>query len=231
MNTLDPINRTLIQDMSKLGVQMITPMPPPVNLQMQQKNNAFENEFLTELRDFMSEFAETDLNINSIEEASSMTKAQANYYVKLYQHILQEEAEMNKLCDEEIERTNKAINTFREKRQNEYKRKKSYFESILKDYAMNELQDKKTKTLKLPNGNISFKKQQPKFKYENETQIREFVKILQPELVKVDIVEKLDKTALKKRGEIKEDGFYLNGQKVESITIENQEDKFEIKGV
>lgn len=188
-----------------------------------------QNKFLSELRDFMNDFAETDLNVDSIEEAAGLTPAQANFYIKLYNALIAEEEEMNKLCDEEIERNKKAINLFREKRQSEINKKKDYFSGILKDFAMKELEGKKTKTIKLPYGNLSFKKQQPKYIYEEEETLTKIVKELNPELVKTTVTEKIDKSALKKNGLIKDGTFYLGEHAIDLVKIQPQDDKFEIK--
>lgn len=188
-----------------------------------------KNNFLNELRDFMNDFAETDLNVDSIEEEIGLTPAQANFYIKLYNELIVEEEDMNKLCDEEIERNAKGINLFREKRQAEINRKKDYFSGILKDFAMKELEGKKTKTIKLPYGNLSFKKQQPKYIYEEEEVLTNMIKEIKPELVKTTVTEKLDKSALKKNGLIKDGIFYLGDIAIDLVKIQPQDDKFEIK--
>lgn len=201
----------------------------PAAEEPKEEISAFEKDFLAELRGFMNEYAETDLNVNSIEEPSAMTKAQANFYVKLYSELMNEETEINELCDAEIERASKAVNLFRQQRQDEINRKKSYFMSILKDFAETELKDKKTKTLKLPYGNLSFKKQQPKFVYGDEDELKSLVKEIKPELIKTETVEKLDKSLLKKNGSVEDGNFYLGGTLIPSVTVQMQEDKFEIK--
>lgn len=194
-----------------------------------EPQSEFAKDFLGELRDFMNEFAETDLNIDSIEEPGSMSKAQANFYIKLYNQLILEETEMNELCNSEIERVSKGINAFRKQRQDEIDRKKSYFSSILKDFAIQELEGKKAKTIKLPYGNLSFKKQQPKYIYGDEDELKLLVKEVKPDLIKVETVEKLDKTMLKKNGRVEDGKFYLGDTIIPSITVQTQEDKFEIK--
>lgn len=205
------------------------PMVEPVKIEEVKLQSTFANDFLSELRDFMNEFAETDLNVDSIEEPGSMSKAQANFYIKLYNQLILEETEMNELCDSEIERVTKSVNTFRKQRQDEIDRKKSYFSSILKDFAMKELEGKKAKTIKLPYGNLSFKKQQPKYIYGDEDELKSLVKEVKPDLIKVETVEKLDKSMLKKNGRVEDGKFYLGDTIIPSVTVQTQEDKFEIK--
>lgn len=210
-------------------VETLLPKEEKVETPVAEPQSAFAKDFLGELRDFMNEFAETDLNVDSIEEPSSMSKAQANFYIKLYNQLILEETEMNELCDSEIERVAKGVNAFRKQRQDEIDRKKLYFSSILKDFAMQELEGKKAKTIKLPYGNLSFKKQQPKYIYGDEDELKSLVKEVNPDLIKVETVEKLDKSMLKKNGRVEDGKFYLGDTIIPSVTVQIQEDKFEIK--
>lgn len=211
--------------LSKLNPEPVEAITAP----QEESQSTFAQNFLGELRDFMNDFAETDLNVESIEEPGDMTKAQANFYIKLYNELLNEEAEMNQLCDDEIRRNTEAINLFRKQRQDELDRKKFYFQSILKEFAAKELDGKKTKTVKLPYGNLSFKKQQPKFIYEDEDELKNIIRHIDPELIEIKTVEKVDKTKMKKLGEIKDGKFFLGGEEISSVKIEVLDDKFEIK--
>lgn len=187
-----------------------------------------QSEFLGELRDFMQEFAETDLSIDSIDEPREMSKEQANFYVKLYTQLLKEEKEIEDLCEKEIQRTLKSINLFKEKQLKSIKSKKEHFADILREYAANELQGKKTKSLKLPFGTIAFKKQQPTFTYNSEEDIIKVLKEIKPELVKIKTTESIDKTLLKKEGTIVGTKLHL-GDKELNVDVEIKEDKFEVK--
>lgn len=235
---MEQIQTTSSKPMPPMGAPMhpfssrpnkVVPIVDHTKTEEVKPQSTFANDFLSELRDFMNDFAETDLNIDTIDEPAAMSKSQANFYIKLYNQLLLEETEMNELCDAEIERTKKSINLFREKRQIEIDRKKEYFTSILKEYAMTELDGKKAKTIKLPYGNLSFKKQQPKYDYGDENELKAIVKEISPELIKVETVEKLDKTSLKKNGIVKDGQFYLGDTIIPGITVKPQDDKFEIK--
>lgn len=187
------------------------------------------NEFLSDLRDFMNDFAATDLNIDSIEEPRLMTKEQANFYVKLFQQVVNEEIEVNALCDAELERTTRSINAFRDKKLVEINRKKEHFVSILQQYAASELEGKKTKTLKLPYGNLSFKKQQPKYNYGCDEELVLALKESRPDLVNIKTTESVNKTLLKKEGTVFDGKLYLGEFVVPGVTVQEQEPKFEIK--
>lgn len=210
-------------------METLLPKEEPKITQEIALESDFAKDFLGELRDFMNDFAETDLNVDSIEEQGGMSKSQANFYVKLYNQLILEENEMNELCNSEIERVTKSVNLFRQNRQDEIDRKKSYFASLLKDFAAQELEGKKAKTIKLPYGNLSFKKQQPKYIYGDEDLLKQTVKEINPDLIKVETVEKLDKSTLKKNGRVENGQFYLGDTLIPSVVVEVQEDRFEIK--
>lgn len=196
---------------------------------MEPKEEKIDNDFMHELRSFMHEFEATDLNIDSIEEPASMTMQQANFYLKMYNESLLEEQNINELCDSEIERVTRGVNAFRESRLKEVNRKKNYFNSILEQFALSELQGKKAKSLKLPYGVLSFRKQSPKYKYESEKEILETLKEHNPDMININTTESINKVLLKKEGTIFNGKLYLGNVLVPGISIEEQENKFEIK--
>lgn len=186
-------------------------------------------DYLAEIRDYMDEYYQQDLNLNEVETPEQMNKHQANFYIMLYKRIIEEETEMNSICDEELKRLSNSINEYRDKRQREFDYKKQYFITILQQYAISELEGKNAKSVKLPYGNLSFKKQQNKYVYEDEVSIKDFLKNNVPELIKVETVEKLDKAGLKKTAKVIDGKLYINGTLIPDVHVEVLEDKFEIK--
>lgn len=188
-------------------------------------------QFASELRDFMNDFLEDDLGIDAYEEPTDISKSQANYYVKLYNEVVKEETELNELCEQEIERTKKAVEKFLEERMKAINHKKNYFAAILKEFARKELEGKKTKTVKLPYGSIGFKSQQPKIDYGDDAVLIGFIKDigLQEKLVTEEVKLKLNKTQLKKECMIKDGMMFLGDVALPNVIVQQQEDKFEIK--
>lgn len=208
---------------------------PPVPFQLnkveekQEDSVVTNNEFLSELREFMNDFAANDLGISSINEPNVMSKEQANFYVKLYTQLVSEEHEVNSLCDAELNRVSRSINEFRDKKLKELSSKKKYISDILQQYAAAELKDKKTKTIKLPYGNLSFKKQQPKYTYASDEELVLAMKGIKPELIKTKITESVDKTLLKKEAIVSDGQVYIGEHLVPGVTVQEQDPKFEIK--
>jgi len=105
-----------------------------------------------------------------------------------------------------------------------------YFQGLLSYYALSKREeDPKFKTLKLPNGAIKFRKQQPKYNYDDEV-LTEHLKLTgRDDLIKVK--ESPDKTAVKKSFKI-HDGKLVNpetGEFVEGVTVEQREDAFKVE--
>lgn len=188
-----------------------------------------EQTFMAELREHMNEFAINELDLGGFETGvSEMTKSKANYFVKLYNDACKEEDEINHFCDMEIDRVKRGINDFRESKIKVTSQKKEWLLDILREYARVELEGKKSKTLSLPYGKLSFRSQQPKIDYDEEEVIA-FLKEHKPELVTTEIKEKVSKSQLKKESRIESGMLIINDVVVPTATVQDQEDKFEIK--
>lgn len=105
-----------------------------------------------------------------------------------------------------------------------------YFQSLLAEYAFNlKKQDPKMKTVKLPNGNLSFRKQQPQWNLDDETVLQALKKSNRTDLIKV--TEKPMLADIKKVFVVVE-GKAVDpdtGEVVEGITIEERQEKFGVK--
>ena len=118
-----------------------------------------------------------------------------------------------------------------DKQINSYMNQKAYYNRALEDFARRELENSNKKSIKLPSGTISIKKQQPHYNYQDDT-ILEWLQEYCPDLVKTVIPEpkhSIDKKELKKRTVIDEGVLYLNGIEVPGVIVEIREDKFEVK--
>lgn len=191
--------------------------------------NDIEINFLSELKEFMYDFAKDELDIESINEPTQISMSQANYFVKMYNELIRQKEEVDKLCDEEIDRTKRAVEIYRESRTKTINGQLSFFENILKQYLIAETENKKSKSIKLPYGTISLRKQQPKYEYKEEKDIIEFIKNLNTEFISSKVVESLDKKAIKQNGQVKNGRLYIDGVLVPNVEINEQEQKFEVK--
>lgn len=105
-----------------------------------------------------------------------------------------------------------------------------YFQGLLSYYALSKREaDPKFKSLKLPNGKIAFRKQQPKWSLDEEKVIQSLKDANASDLIKV--TEKPKLADIKKAFQVK-DGKAIDmetGEVVEGITIEDQPDTFGVK--
>ena len=199
----------------------------PIKAKEEESLN-MNNEFMSELRDFMNDFIGTELDTDNMDEPTLITKEQANFYIKLFNEVVKEEIETEELCKSEIDRVTRGITEFKDKKLSELNKKKEYFSSILQQYASAELEGKKIKTIKLPYGSVSFKKQQPKYIYAADEELVLAMKSINPELITTKITESVNKAQLKKEGTVK-DGKLFIGDKELPISVQEQDHKFEIK--
>ena len=103
---------------------------------------------------------------------------------------------------------------------------------MLESYAQHALEGKKTKTLKLPHGKMSFKKQQSIITTTDET--KAWLLKNKPELINTKIEQNIKMTYLKKDMFVNDSNvMYLEvgnvHMEVPGVTITERPDKFEIK--
>ena len=101
-----------------------------------------------------------------------------------------------------------------------------YYKNLLEEYAHNQLDNSKKKSLKLIEGIISFRAQQPTINYDEETMIN-YLKEHNNNCLRTTF--KVDKKELKNLGQIKDNNFYFNDQLLDFVNVENKEPTFSIK--
>ena len=131
----------------------------------------------------------------------------------------------NALAQAEIDK----IEDWREQENEKSQTSIDYFQSLLAQYALEQRErDPKFKSLNLPNGRIGFRKRQPKWIYDND-------KVIET-LEKANLTDFIRVTKAPSKADIKK-AFDVNGDKVinpdtgeiiEGITVENQEDSFNV---
>ena len=199
-------------------------------MQNTDKNKNNDEQFiLKDLDDFME--GELENEITDIDENTKIDDYKANIFLKLYLNLEEEKNSIDKICDREIKRATASIEEYKNKMHEEIEKKQSFFRIILKKFLEEKLQDRKTKskTVKLPYGNLSVRKNAPKIIYENEDGIMEFLKNNASDLILTKKIESIDKKNLKAKTVVDGNNLSINGKIIPYIKIEEQEDKFEIK--
>ena len=155
-------------------------------------------------------------------------KSDADFYLRQINKLKQQKEEINEFVDQEIERQLRLYQEYREDRMRPLDNQIAFYENALKTFAMNEYAETNKKTIKLPNGTLAIKKQQPKYVY-NDEQVLEF---LQENNYKDYIRTKaeVNKKDLKKNAIVNnKNELVIDGKVVPGVTVIPQEDKFEVK--
>ena len=155
-------------------------------------------------------------------------KSDADFYLRQINKLKQQKEEINEFVDQEIERQLRLYQKYREDRMRPLDNQIAFYENALKTFAMNEYAETNKKTIKLPNGTLAIKKQQPKYVY-NDEQVLEF---LQENNYKDYIRTKaeVNKKDLKKNAIVNNNNeLIIDGKVVPGVTVIPQEDKFEVK--
>lgn len=155
-------------------------------------------------------------------------KSDADFYLRQINKLKQQKEEINEFVDQEIERQLRLYQEYREDRMRPLDNQIAFYENALKTFAMNEYAETNKKTIKLPNGTLAIKKQQPKYVY-NDEQVLEF---LQENNYKDYIRTKaeVNKKDLKKNAIVNNNNeLIIDGKVVPGVTVIPQEDKFEVR--
>lgn len=155
-------------------------------------------------------------------------KSDADFYLRQINKLKQQKEEINEFVDQEIERQLRLYQEYREDRMRPLDNQIAFYENALKTFAMNEYAETNKKTIKLPNGTLAIKKQQPKYVY-NDEQVLEF---LQENNYKDYIRTKaeVNKKDLKKNAIVNNNNeLVIDGKVVPGVTVIPQEDKFEVR--
>lgn len=155
-------------------------------------------------------------------------KSDADFYLRQINKLKQQKEEINEFVDQEIERQLRLYQEYREDRMRPLDNQIAFYENALKTFAMNEYAETNKKTIKLPNGTLAIKKQQPKYVYDDE-QVLEF---LQENNYKDYIRTKaeVNKKDLKKNATVNNNNeLIIDGKVVPGVVVIPQEDKFEVK--
>lgn len=154
-------------------------------------------------------------------------KSDADFYLKQINKLKQQKEEINKFVDQEVERQLKLYQEYREDRVRPLDNQIAYYEEALRTFTLNEYAENNKKTIKLPNGTLTIKKQQPKYIYDDK-QVLEF---LQQNKLNDYIRTKteVNKKDLKKNATVNNNNeLIIDNKIVPGVVVVPQEDKFEV---
>ena len=149
----------------------------------------------------------------------------ANWALKKIKQLKADQEYNIKFAEEEIHQIEQWLESINKPLQDSI----DHFRSMLGAYAMNKREeDPEFKTSKLPNGTFRFKKQQPKYTYDDKALLEYLKKSEETDLIRIK--EEPNKSAIKKLFPV-QDGKLVNlgtGEIIDGVTVEDREDKFEV---
>ncbi|GAB7387410.1 hypothetical protein BSNK01_12460 [Bacillaceae bacterium] len=151
---------------------------------------------------------------------------QANWAFRKLAALHAKEQEVKRLAEAERQR----INAFEERELNSIQRQREFFHSLLTEYATKEREKDPMFKAKTPYGSISFRKQQPKWEYNDDVLVQSLESIGRDDLIRIkkepNKNEIKDKLVVTKKGEVIDPE---TGSKVEGVIVTPQSDKLIIK--
>lgn len=174
----------------------------------------------------------SELVVNELQELQEEHKGfkvtdleSANWCFRKKAAIEQQKAEYKALAEKEIER----INAWLSKELNSLDMQESFFDGLLYEYAAEQRRNNPKWKASTPYGKITFRKQQPKWNYEDETILKALKRSNMLEFIKT--TEEVKKAELKKVcGVINGKAVRVDtGEIIEGITVEEQGEAIKIE--
>ena len=150
----------------------------------------------------------------------------ANWALKKIRQLNKKKQKNEEFAEKEINEIKKWLDQENSKLEDSIE----YFESLLTEYAMKlKEQDEDLKTKNLPAGKIQFRKQQPKWNYDNKELLESVKSAGLNDLVKVK--ERVDKRKLKNQVEVAGDKVIntKTGEVIDGVEVKERGEKFKIK--
>ena len=189
--------------------------------------------FIDELEQFMLKAEVEELKVKlaeDVEEDGTLlvkNNSDADFYLRQINKLKEQKEEINKFVDQELERQMRLYQQYREDRMRPLDNQIAFYEEALRTFAMNEYAETNRKTIKLPNGTLSIRKQPPKYIYSDE----EVLSFLKENNLNdyIRVKEEVNKKDLKKAAKITNNNqMMIDGKEVPGVVVVPQDDKFEV---
>ena len=189
--------------------------------------------FMDELEQFMLKAEIEELKVKlaeDVEEDGTLlvkNNSDADFYLRQINKLKEQKEEINKFVDQELERQMRLYQQYREDRMRPLDNQIAFYEEALRTFAMNEYAETNKKTIKLPNGTLSIRKQPPKYIY-NDEEVLSFLKENNLNDY-IRVKEEVNKKDLKKAAKITNNNqMMIDGKEVPGVVVVPQDDKFEV---
>ena len=190
-----------------------------------------KDDFLADLQEYLNDQEAIALDINENNEYLVNDKSQADYFIKMSKQCEEDINDVKVYIEAEKERYLALLENYLIDQVTAIEKRKQFYDDALESYIHRELDGTKKRSMKLPHGTLSLKKQQPHYIYTDE-ELLDWAKEMCPDIVKTTVPEPkttVDKTKLKSQGMIVDGLLFINGMQVPGVQIEIKEDAFSIK--
>ena len=192
-----------------------------------------EADFLRELTDFINAEDEANANISQ-EEIENNTFCiknlnQADYILRRLNETKAEIEHVKALGQKKKDEYCEKVDRYIESNTKGALSSVAYLESLLRTFVEDYTKDKKSKSVKLPEGTLSLRAQKPKYIYDDAKLLSWLQENDATDYVKVKETISPDKDKLKKIAEIQGDKLIFNGKVIEGVDIVEQKDAFTVK--
>jgi phage host-nuclease inhibitor protein Gam len=173
----------------------------------------------------LQEFLDDQEQVNS-ESFVIDTEEKANWALRKIRSLQEKKKDNITLAEAEVAKIDTWLETVNEKVTNDI----DYFVQMLTIFALKRRdQDPKFKSLKLPYGKIGFRKQQPKWEYDDSKLLAALKSSGLDELIRIK--EEPDKVAIKKQLKVSGE-FAVNpdsGEMIDGITVKHRDDDIKVE--
>lgn len=159
----------------------------------------------------------------------NITPVQANIYLENYHRLTKEIQDIQTTLENYIQFHSSLAVEWQKREVSKRLLQLEYYKEMLHAFADKELEGSKQKSVSLIAGKIGYRKEAPKFEYDDE----KLLKYLQDNRMEMYLrpqPPKANKAQLRKDGEVKHDGIFLGGKKIPGVTVyQKKDDVFYIK--
>ena len=197
-------------------------------MELETTQQPFRNDLLADLLASIDEQEIQELGLDSIEadKVIIQSSSDAEYYLKKVKDIDNELRSIEATAQVQLERHKQKIDNWKESSSRSLVSAREYFASLLEEYTRRSLDGSSKKSIKLIEGTLALKAQQPEYDYDDDKLV-EWLQKHSPQHVKSK--PSVDKVLLKKDSVVKEGKLVLAGKEVNGVTVTERGDKFDIK--
>lgn len=193
-----------------------------------EHENEQEKEFsvLDDLFDFLNEEEKNAYQISEEPGFTIETTDQANYFARKLREVREQKKEFTDAAEHQIQKYTERVRTWESKSVAPLEYEEQRLINMLEFFATKQLEGSTKKSIKLVEGTLQFRAQQPSIEYNDET-LLPYVEKNIPDAIAIK--KSVSKKELKSAVEFKNGLAYYNGQAVPGITVEDRPAKFDVK--